>query len=201
MTYVTQSDIALGELVTHTYLNQARDNDEALYAAVFSLAAPTGDDFEKVVNSSDETTMHSFTISADSMGTAGHFGVTASYLAYNLTGGAVNNVLKIKLGSTVLFTSGNMSFANNNYGIATVSLRCFNVDSAAVQVAVSTLVYNGSLAAGATGSTPSVNSHWQNATEDTTGDLTLAITLQLGAAHANCWGEGVAQLDGPFDLS
>lgn len=148
---------------------------------------------DEVVNSSSEESVYSHSIPANTLGSDGGFRLTLGGDYFNNSGATRTLVIKVKLGATTVFTSN----AFNLLAVAThrrgwhLEVLCMNA-SAAVQdwltwLGISPAVTNSLkvMNIGAGSDSVTIGEGVGTSTEDTTGALTVDVTMQHSAAHAS----------------
>lgn len=169
----------------------SKASDASSAAAIISLYAKNATQ-QVVVNDATEQTIFSATITGGSMTSTGMVKCRIAAQILNNSGATKTVTIKVKYGATTLY--GDVTAA---FGTGT-AVRAFwmefilaNQNSTSAQI-VNGLIVFGYLEQAATGigdlTTDEIGALTPfngTATEDSTGDKTLAVTIQFSAAHAN----------------
>jgi hypothetical protein len=162
---------------------------------------PDADDYEKTVNSAAETVHHSYTIAANSMSDEGFFVVEWWVAGSNTSGAGCNIDFVVDFGATEIWAETD-SMGNTEHHVSYIKIAVFNQAATGAQgVTIIWACDHGAAIDTAAGEAVTVhNVYYATAAEDTTGALTLNLSLQMSAAHANNWVESVATVLGPYSL-
>jgi hypothetical protein len=185
MAYSDPGSQTTGDLITAAIWNQnVVSNIDYLYAALHDVIE--FDDYQEVVNTTDETTILSYTVTGGTLGTDKSIRLMFGLSFYNNTGGAETITVKVKLGSTTLHTGIYNSITNSSTArsIALWDVVIANEDSASAQRSIARAASAMGLAA-ASLSTATVQIGWQTATESTASDLALTVTVDPNTASAS----------------
>ncbi len=140
-----------------------------------------------VASTTDETTVYTYTVPGGTLSTNKKLRLSVLADHLNNDGAARNLTVKVKYGTTTLFSTGAMSITNSatRRGILlSLDLAAFASESA--QVAGGSLVWTADATGVATTVATSLYyGHHNNSTEDSSGDLALAVTVQHGTSSAN----------------
>ena len=142
-----------------------------------------------LVNDTTETTMYTYTVPANTLGTNGMIRISYVGELLNNTGGSATLVVRVKLGSTTVFDSNTILAATNSSSERSLFGHCWiaaaNATNAQVsggQISLGATSTTGGQAGGAVFRPEAVHN---TIAEDSTTDLTLSITFDFATASAS----------------
>lgn len=195
--YSTITVSAYTTLTTLTVINDSGSLDSGLSAVSYGIISYTNTSYPfsyalyrsgattSISNSTTETTLFTYSIPADTLGTNHAIRLNSPIQAINTTGGAVNLTLRVKFGATTLITAV-VSILNAAGGYR-IDIKGLIFAKGATNAQVSRILFgvHSATTDGTAGVSQDTSATYESVAEDSTVSKDLVITAQWASASVN----------------